>query len=164
MRKYPTLEQGIADITETIQRKMEARSFRAANELRSSALRVLRGQRSGRRYKVPGTHRQQRDKVDRKMKNGRYYTASAPGEPPAVRTGVFRMSWQPSASKMSSGSCIARIESDAKTENGRHVLGQLLEDGTGRMAPRPYQDRIVEDALPKIMDIYSRAYFRGGRR
>ena len=164
MRKYPTLEQGIADITETIQRKMEARSFRAANELRSSALRVLRGQRRGRRYTVPGTHRRQRDKVDGKMKNGRYYTASAPGEPPAVRTGVFRMSWQPSASKMSSGSCIARIESDAKTENGRHVLGQLLEDGTGRMAPRPYQDRIVEDALPKIMDIYSRAYFRGGRR
>ncbi len=164
MRKYPTLEQGIADITDTIQRKMEARGYRAANELRSSALRVLRGQRSGRRYKVPGTHRRQRDKVDGKMKNGRYYTASAPGEPPAVRTGVFRMSWQPSASKMSSGSCIARIESDAKTENGRHVLGQLLEDGTGRMAPRPYQDRIVEDALPKIMDIYSRAYFRGGRR
>ena len=164
MRKYPTLEQGIADITDTIQRKMEARGYRAANELRSSALRVLRGQRSGRRYKVPGTHRRQRDKVDRKMKNGRYYTASAPGEPPAVRTGVFRMSWQPTASKMSSGSCIARIESDAKTENGRHVLGQLLEDGTGRMAPRPYQDRIVEDALPKIVDIYSRAYFRGGRR
>ena len=164
MRKYPTLEQGIADITDTIQRKMEARGYRAANELRSSALRVLRGQRSGRRYKVPGTHRRQRDKVDGKMKNGRYYTASAPGEPPAVRTGVFRMSWQPTASKMSSGSCIARIESDAKTENGRHVLGQLLEDGTGRMALRPYQDRIVEDALPKIVDIYSRAYFRGGRR
>lgn len=164
MRKYPTLEQGIADITEIIQRKMEKRSFLAANELRSSALRVLRGQRSGRRYKVPGTHRRQRDKVDGKMKNGRYYTASAHGEPPAVRTGVFRMSWQPTASKMSSGSCIARIESDAKTENGRHVLGQLLEDGTGRMAPRPYQDRIVEDALPKIVDIYSRAYFRGGRR
>ena len=164
MRKYPTLEQGIADITDTIQRKMEARGYRAANELRSSALRVLRGQRSGRRYKVPGTHRRQRDKVDGKMKNGRYYTASAHGEPPAVRTGVFRMSWQPTASKMSSGSCIARIESDAKTENGRHVLGQLLEDGTGRMAPRPYQDRIVEDALPKIVDIYSRAYFRGGRR
>ena len=164
MRRYYTLEQGIADITDTIQRKMEARGYRAANELRSSALRVLRGQRSGRRYKVPGTHRRQRDKVDGKMKNGRYYTASAHGEPPAVRTGVFRMSWQPTASKMSSGSCIARIESDAKTENGRHVLGQLLEDGTGRMAPRPYQDRIVEDALPKIVDIYSRAYFRGGRR
>lgn len=164
MRRYYTLEQGIADITEIIQRKMEKRSFRAANELRSSALRVLRGQRSGRRYKVPGTHRRQRDKVDGTMKNGRYYTASAHGEPPAVRTGVFRMSWQPTASKMSSGSCIARIESDAKTENGRHVLGQLLEDGTGRMAPRPYQDRIVEDALPKIVDIYSRAYFRGGRR
>ena len=53
MRKYPTLEQGIADITDTIQRKMEARGYRAANELRRSALRVLRGQRSGRRYKVP---------------------------------------------------------------------------------------------------------------
>ena len=164
MRRYPTLEQGIADITETIQRKMEERSFRAANELRSSALRVLRGQRSGRRYKVPGTHRRQRDKVDGKMKNGRYYTASAPGEPLAVRTGVFRMSWQPTASRMLYGSCIARIESNAKTENGRYLLGQILEGGTGRMAPRPYQDRILEDALPKIMDIYSRAYFRGGRK
>ena len=62
------------------------------------------------------------------------------------------------------GSCIARIESNAKTENGRYLLGQILEGGTGRMAPRPYQDRILEDALPKIMDIYSRAYFRGGRK
>lgn len=163
MRTTLSFERSIEDITDGIRHQMEARSYRAANELRSSALRVLRGQRNGRRYKVPGTYRRQRDKVDGKMKNGRYYTASAPGEPPAVRTGVFRLSWQPTA-RVVYGSYISRIESDTKTENGRYVLGQILEDGTGRMAPRPYQNRILEDAMPKILAIYNRSYFRGGGR
>lgn len=137
---------------------MEKRSYTAANELRNAALNVLRGQRSGKRYKVPGTYRRQRDKTDGKMKRGRYYTASAPGEPPAVRTGAFRNSWQPTACIVF-GSYVSRIESDIRTENGQHTLGQVLEEGTSRMAPRPHQDRILEKAEPKIVKIYSEPYF-----
>ena len=156
--KGPSVEEIAATVTNQVKHEMERRSYLAANELRNSALLVLRGQRNGRRYKVPGTFRRQRDKVTGKMRNGRYYTASAPGEPPAVRTGAFRNSWQPSAHK-AFGSYISRIESDLRTDNGRHTLGQVLEDGTSRMAPRPHQDLILKKAEPKIVKIYDEPYF-----
>ena len=146
------------EITSQIRAQMQSRSYRAANELRNSALLVLRGQRTGRRYKVPGTYRRQRDPVTGQMKNGRYYTASAPGEPPAVRTGIFRLSWQPEAHVVY-GSYISRIASDVRTDDGNHLLGEVLENGTARMAPRPHHDRILEDAEPKIYRIYNASYF-----
>ena len=161
MMKYmvtPPLPNVIGDITDQIKHEMERRSYLVANELRNSALIVLRGQRSGRRYKVPGTFRRQRDKVTGKMRNGRYYTASAPGEPPAVRTGAFRMSWQPTA-RVVFGSYISRIESDIKTDNGKYLLGEILEEGTSRMAPRPYQDAILKKAEGPIQKIYNEPYF-----
>lgn len=151
--------QAITDaVTKQIRTQMESRSYRAANELRNSALLVLRGQRTGRRYKVPGTYRRQRDPATGKMKNGRYYTASAPGEPPAVRLGHFRLSWQPEAHVVY-GSYISRIASDLRTDDGKHILGDILENGTSRMAPRPHHDRILEHAEPKIYRIYNAAYF-----
>lgn len=161
MSKYvesTPLPHVIGEITDSIRHQMERRSYLAANELRNASQLVLRGQRSGRRYKVPGTYRRQRDKTDGKMKNGRYYTASAPGEPPAVRTGAFRMSWQPTA-RVVFGSYISRIESDQRTDNGQYTLGEILEEGTTRMAPRPYQDRILEKAEGPILRIYNEPYF-----
>ena len=147
----------VEEVVESIKHQLEGRSYEVANELRNSELEVNRGARSGRRYKVPGTYRRQRDKTDGKMKNGRYYTASAPGEPPAMRTGGFRGSWQPTARALY-GSYISRIESDARTDNGKYLLGEILEDGTSRMAPRPYQDRILEKTEPKAVRIYSEPY------
>ena len=140
-----------------IKKQVRRRSYTVSNELRNSALIVLRGQRSGRRYKVPGTYRRQRDKVTGKMKNGRYYTASAPGEPPAMRTGAFRNSWQTSTSEHF-GSYISRIESDLRVSNGKYNLGEILEEGTGRMAPRPYVEKTLKHAEPKIVRIYSQPY------
>lgn len=152
-----TPDQAIEDVVNGIRKQVQRRTYLAANELRNSALIVLRGQRHGRRYKVPGTYRRQRDKTDGKMKNGRYYTASAPGEPPAVRTGNFRRSWQPDVS--ASGDLYnARIESDLRTDDGKHLLGEVLEDGTRRMAPRPYIERTLEHAEKKIVRIYSEPY------
>ena len=151
------LDDTVEQIVENIKQEMERRSYLAANELRNSALQVLCGQRRGRRYKVPGTYRKQLDKATGKKRNGRYYTASAPGEPPAVRTGVFRMSWQPTA-QVVYGSYISRIESDARTDNERYNLGEILENGTSRMAPRPYVDRILEKSEPGIVKIYAEPY------
>lgn len=155
------VEAAVREINAKITLGMRSRSYSAANELRNSSQLVLRGQRSGRRYKVPGTYRRQRDKTDGKMKNGRYYTASAPGEPPAVRTGAFRASWQPKTEIGHTGENVhikAYIESNVRTDNGKYLLGEILEDGTSRMAPRPHHDKIKKDALPRVLRIYRRPY------
>lgn len=151
------LDADLHEIADKIQRQMESRAVRASYELYNSSQLILRGHRSGRRYKVPGTYKRQRDPLDGKMKNGRYYTASAPGEPPAVRTGAFRMSWQPYARKVY-GVYFSRIESDLRVDNGKHNLGQILEEGTRRMAPRPFEERIIKHAENRINRIYSEPY------
>lgn len=87
----------------------------------------------------------------------RHYTASAPGQRPAQRTGAFRLSWHPSV-PAAENPYIARIESDLTTDRGGYVLGELLENGTSRMAPRPYKDEIVEKARPAIKKIYKEPY------
>ena len=155
----PTLEQVLSELTAQIKRQMESRTYRAANELRNASILVLRGQRSGRRYKVPGTYRRQRDKTDGKMKSGRYYTASAPGEPPANRLGHFRQSWQPNA-RIEDGLYTSMIESDLMVgTKQKYLLGDILEEGTSNMAPRPYQELILNRAIAKIKRIYSEPYF-----
>ena len=127
-----------------IKHQMESRAVDAANELRNAELEILRGQRGGRIYGVPGTKKR--------------YQASAPGQPPAVRTGAFRLSWKPQAYVMF-GSYISRIESDLQVGTKRsYTLGDLLENGTSKMAPRPHQDKILEKAEPEIMRIYARDY------
>ena len=157
VRVVVPIDSDLQSIADTIQDQMEGRAVRASYELYNSAQLVLRGQRSGRRYKVPGTFRRQRDPSDGKMKNGRYYTASAPGEPPAVRTGAFRMSWQPYARRVY-GVYFSRIESDLTVDGGRYNLGDILENGTKRMAPRPYDERIIKKSENRINAIYSEPY------
>jgi len=151
------LDATTQQIVDYLKLQVASRTYRASNELRNAALLVLRGQRHGRRYKVPGTYRLQLDKATGKKRYGRYYTASAPGEPPAVRTGVFRLSWQTNP-RIEDGKYTAAIESAAKTDGGNHVLGEILENGTSRMAPRPYMDAVKEKAEKNIVRIYSQPY------
>lgn len=152
------VDKAAEEVVENIKKQVEARSYEAANTLRNSALNILRGARSGRVYKVPGTYRRQRDKLSGKMKNGRYYTASAPGEPPAARTSGFRRSWHPTALKEGS-TYISRIESDLQVgTKKRYLLGEILEEGTSRMSPRPHHEKVLEHAEPKIRRIYSAPY------
>ena len=143
------IEVAVEKINGKITQGMQSRGYRAANELRNASQLVLRGSRGGRSYLIPGTRRR--------------YTASAPGEPPAVRTGTFRASWQPKTEISGGGSSLsvkAMIESSVTTDNGAFVLGQMLEDGTpgGKIAPRPYQEKILDKALPKIKSIYEEPY------
>ncbi len=156
--KGPTFDELTADMVADIKHQMEGRAWKAALALRNSSQIILRGQRSGRRYKVPGTYAKQKDPSDGKVKRGRYYTASAPGEPPAVRTGTFRNSWQPS-SNVADGVYRSRIESDVTTDDGKHNLGEVLEKGTSRMAPRPHHERIIKHAEKEIVRIYDEPYF-----
>lgn len=135
------------ELTDSIKRQMTSRGYRAANELRNASLLVLRGQRSGRVYRVPNTKQR--------------YTASAPGEPPANRTGIFRLNWTPNTHVETRGKThvvVSAVESKVRTDNGKYLLGEILEKGTKRIAPRPHHDRIREKALPAIKKIYEEPY------
>lgn len=127
---------------------IKSRAYRGANELRNASLLVLRGGRSGRRYLVPGTRR--------------HYTASAPGEPPAVRTGTFRNSWMRKVEILSEGDKYASVKMEIRSKircpNG-HLLGDYLENGTSKMAPRPHHEKIREKARPKVVQIFKQPYF-----
>lgn len=138
----------VATTLKGLQKEVSQRTYRASNELRNSSLYVLRGKRSGKIYRVPNT--------------GKTYKASAPGEPPAVRTGAFRLSWGTHVHVEKKGvhfRAVAAIES--KERAGSKLLGEILENGTGKMKPRPYKQAIVDRALPKVKEIYKKPY-KGG--
>ena len=146
----PPLPEVVQEIVDSIRHQMASRCYRAANELRNAAIDVLSGQGGGRRYKIPHV--------------GGYYTASAPGQPPAARTGIFRGGWQP-AVDLAGDVFLSKIENNVSTSDypgasGRsYTLGELLENGTSRMAPRLHHDKIKEQAEPKIVRIYEEPYF-----
>ena len=96
----------------------------------------LSGKRTGRVYRVPGTKKT--------------YTASAPGEPPAVMTGQLRTSIK------------YRIVGDMKVtgEVGSKLKkAPMLEFGTKKMKPRPFLRPTFQEELPEIKNILSRKWF-----
>ena len=157
-----TIKARAGELMDDISDDFKSRGFRAANELRNAEQLVLRGQRSGRIYNVPGTGRVKYNKREKTAKiTYRKYQASAPGEPPAVRTGAYRGSFERRSYADGSPDNVVKvhaiIESRITTPKG-HNLGNLLEDGTGRMAPRPHKDAIIEKAKPNIKRIYTGRY------
>lgn len=143
------------DIENQILHHMMRAGTKGSVELKNASMLVLRGQRHGRRYNVPGTGRVTYNKRNKTARiSHKQYTASAPGEPPAVRTGMFRLKWYPQTEIMDGGKNVtSRIRNNIKVKNGR-LLGDILENGTGRMAPRPYQEQVLAKALPKIRRHY----------
>ena len=124
-----------------INREVVSRAPRASNALRNAELNVLTGQRSG--------------KVYRKPHSKSYYTASAPGEPPARRTGNLRLSFGPFVETKVAGDKSTVIISGIKSNVN---YADILEEGRG-MARRPYRERIIEKARPEIERIYSEPFF-----
>lgn len=149
--RTPTMviEAKTQEVVDEIKKQMISRGVRATNELINAKNLTLRGKRSGRRYRVPGTRK--------------YYTASKAGEAPAVRTGQYRNAWEEKSFADNSGSGMtvhATIESRVRTDGGKYLLGDLLENGSpnGKIAPRPHKDKIIEKAKPKIRKIYKEPY------
>lgn len=122
----------VASIVNQVEAQIPARATRCSNALRTAALVVLSGPRSGSTYRKP---------------NGGTYIASAPGEPPAARTSTLMGSFRP----IQAESNIAAIETDVP-------YAAKLEEGTSRMARRPYKERVIEQATPSIERIMSEPY------
>ena len=130
-------------IVQNTGQQVVARGVRATEELRNAALDVLSGERSGRIY--------------RKRNSRSTYRASAPGEPPASDSGNLRRNWRKEVgtAQISGGSVNISPAIISKEKYSGY-----LENGTSRMAPRPYRDRILEKAKPRIVSIYSEPYRR----
>ena len=134
------LKIAVDDTVKKVNREAASRGMRAVNAIRNAELEVLRGKRSGRVYRKPHTQSP--------------YTASAPGEPPARRTGNLRLNWNGTVESSSTGSGLrvtAVLESQER-------YSTYLENGTRRMAPRPFKQPISEKAMPEIERIYHEKY------
>lgn len=134
------LKIAVDDTVKKVNREATSRGMRAVNAIRNAELEVLSGKRSGRVYRKPHTKS--------------HYTASAPGEPPARRTGNLRLNWNGTVESSSTGSGLlvtAVLESQER-------YSTYLENGTRRMAPRPFKQPISEKAMPEIERIYHEKY------
>lgn len=134
------LKIAVDDTVKKVNREAASRGTRAVNAIRNAELEVLRGKRSGRVYRKPHTKS--------------HYTASAPGEPPARRTGNLRLNWNGTVESSSTGSGLrvtAVLESQER-------YSTYLENGTRRIAPRPFKQPISEKAMPEIERIYHEKY------
>lgn len=134
------LKIAVDDTVKKVNREAASRGMRAVNAIRNAELEVLRGKRSGRVYRKPHTKS--------------HYTASAPGEPPARRTGNLRLNWNGTVESSSTDSGLrvtAVLESQER-------YSTYLENGTRRMAPRPFKQPISEKAMPEIERIYHEKY------
>lgn len=124
-----------------IHQQVKSRGVRVSNVLRNAELEVLRGKRSGRKYRKPYSKRR--------------YTASAPGEPPARRTGALRLSWTGGVDVVRSHT--GSMQVTAYIESSMPYAG-YLENGTDTMAARPYVDKIRGKAQPEIDRIMKEMY------
>ena len=140
-------------VVKDVQAQAIAREYAASNELRNAAMYVLRGQRDGRRYKIPHTGKGKRGQ-------GRYYQASKPGQPPAVRTGNLRASWQIRPTIGQDGNSVRVKPGVYSPVPYNKYLDPTFGDGRTptKVQPRPYVDRIKQRAMPKITRIYKRQY------
>lgn len=134
------LKIAVDDTVKKVNLEAASRGMRAVNAIRNAELEVLSGKRSGRVYRKPHTKS--------------HYTASAPGEPPARRTGNLRLNWNGTVESSSTSSGLrvtAVLESQER-------YSTYLENGTRRMAPRPFKQPISEKAMPEIERIYHEKY------
>ena len=113
------------------------RMLATVNEVRNTVLETLSGTRSGQIYKVPGTNRT--------------YTASAPGESPAVATSELRQSIGTSL-ESKPGGLVGKVGTNK-------IQGKMMEFGTRNVAPRPWLRKSFEKAEGKVRAILGGRWF-----
>ena len=128
----PDISVMVADKVTKIGVEMKSRAVRGSRALKNAELNVLRGQRGGWVHRKAYTKRAT-------------YTASAPGEPPAARTGTLYRSFRPVGNTQGTGPLSVKIS----IESNLH---------TRKMAARPYVEKIKQEAEPEITAIFSAPY------
>lgn len=124
-------ESNRAAVELRIANEAKVRMTKAVELVRGEAIRLMSTHKTGRRYRVPGT-------------KGAWYTASAPGEAPAVPTGRLRGS-------------IAYQVTATSTETIGIVgtalqYGAELEYGTRTIRPRPWLGPAFRNTKEKIQE------------
>jgi len=131
-----TFISGVAAVISRINTVESAKMREAAISARNRIVQNLSGPRSGRTYKVPGT--------------GVTYTASRPGEYPAVRLGDLKGSirW-----KMRKRTFVTDAIVGTDQEHGVH-----LEKKSG-VGGRPWLERSLKEEKPETKRILGRRWF-----
>lgn len=125
------------EVMHSINQAASRKMSQAVNEVRNTVLETLSGKRSGLTYYVPGTHKS--------------YTASAPGEPPAVATSELKQSISTSIED-EPGGIVGKVGTDK-------IQGKMTEFGTRDMAPRPWLRKSFEKSEAKVKAILSGRWF-----
>ncbi len=100
--------------------------------------------------------------ASKRTKSGKKHRASAPGEPPAIDTGILRASMIHTVQKTAL-EVIGKVGTDiehiaAKAPAGTDVnYGLYLELGTSKMAPRPYLRPALIATKKKVLNIFKKA-------
>lgn len=117
-----------------IEKAKAKKAMEAAVHVRNKVVEKLSGNGTGRTYKVPGT--------------SRTYTASSPGQPPAVLFGDLRKSIQFDAKGNT-----ALVGSELKKSKD-------LEFGTKKIAPRPFLKPTFVEEVDAIGQILGKMWFK----
>lgn len=109
--------------------------------IRNKTLSVLKGQRSGKWY---GRHQ-----------------ASAPGEPPATLSGTLRNSFKAKdieIRNMNTVTILSQGVSNLATSGKADYNYAWLDEGIGKIKPRPYVNEVAEKAYKELLKSLKRPY------
>lgn len=104
--------------------------------LKDAVQETLTGNRSGRVYRVPATKQK--------------YTASAPGEPPAVRLGDLKRAI---SHKVNKAKLTAIVGPRLIGQDPKKQYPVWLEFGTKKMSPRPYMKPTFDKSKDTVIQI-----------
>lgn len=116
------------NLNDSIKREMARKGAMATNTLRNVELEVLSKGGSGKKYK--------------RLPN----RSSAPGETPAPQSGNLRQDWN-DETLIEGNRVPSRLKSNVK-------YAGWLEDGTKKMAKRPFVNPIKKKAEPEVVKIF----------
>lgn len=116
------------NLNDSIKREMARKGAMATNTLRNVELEVLSKGGSGKKYK--------------RLPN----RSSAPGETPAPQSGNLRQDWN-DETLIEGNRVTSRLKSNVKYDG-------WLEDGTKKMAKRPFVNPIKKKAEPEVVKIF----------
>lgn len=116
------------NLNDSIKREMARKGAMATNTLRNVELEVLSKGGSGKKYK--------------RLPN----RSSAPGETPAPQSGNLRQDWN-DETLIEGNRVTSHLKSNVK-------YARWLEDGTKKMAKRPFVNPIKKKAEPEVVKIF----------